>query len=81
MYIDLEAKVKGLPHNTNATQVWLGLNLPCEPPSLLPECIHGPALITADSVPSEEFADLGLAEWAKIKEIVLCAVPAAFFLG
>jgi hypothetical protein len=80
LYVDLDAKAKGLAHNTNASQVWLALNLPLEPPQLSPDSIHGPALITADSIPSEEFADLGLIEWGRIKETCTCAVPAAVFL-
>ena len=36
-----------LPHNTNATQMWLSSNLPNE---ALPQSISGPVLITADDI-------------------------------
>ncbi len=41
---------KQLPHNTNASQVWLAAHLPLEPPEVSPASISGPVLVTADNI-------------------------------
>lgn len=59
MYLDLEGVKHGLPHNTNATQLFLIAQLPQEPPDFWPDSINGPAMITAEEANgSGRFIDL-----------------------
>ncbi|GAX85582.1 hypothetical protein CEUSTIGMA_g12997.t1 [Chlamydomonas eustigma] len=80
MYIDLQGLEKNLPHNTNASQLWLCANLPEEPPEVTPSTISGPVLITADHLRTEEFVDLTIEDWIKIKKLCKEICPNALFV-
>lgn len=80
MYIDLQAREHGMAHNTNATQLFLIAHLPEEPPSVYPASIHGPVLLSAEAFPSEEYVDLGLGDWTKVKAICRAIQPNAQFV-
>jgi hypothetical protein len=69
LYIDLQAEQHKLPHNTNASQLWLAAHLPQEPPEVSPSSISGPVLVTADDIKTEEFVELSLDDWEKLKKL------------
>lgn len=78
LYIDLEGVQHKLPHNTNASQFWLAAHLPGD---ATPEAISGPVLVTADDIKTEEFVDLTMEHWEKIKEMCKEACECAVFLA
>lgn len=80
MYIDLQGMQHGLPHNTNATQLWLIAHLPEEPPEVQPSSIHGPVLLSAEDFKTEEYANIDKELWGKIKAICRAIQPNAQFL-
>mmetsp|Transcript_13717 Transcript_13717/g.39752 ORF Transcript_13717/g.39752 Transcript_13717/m.39752 type:complete len:128 (-) Transcript_13717:355-738(-) len=70
MAVDMAAHSEHkMPHNTNASQLWLGAHLPQEPPEVAPSSIHGPVLITADDIKTEEFVELTMEHWEALKKL------------
>lgn len=48
-----------------------------EPPQVYPASIHGPVLLSAENFKTEEYADLTLDDWAKIKSMCRAVQPNA----
>lgn len=81
IYIDLEGVRHGLPHNSNATQLFLISNLPDEPPAVSPDSIQGPAILTVEMVNTQQYVDLSTADWDKLKTLCRKFQPSAMFVG
>jgi len=79
MYIDLQGLDHKMAHNSNATQLYLIACLPEEPPQVSPASIHGPVLLSAENFKTEEYVDLTLEEWKKIKALCRAIQPNAQF--
>ncbi|KAL6748784.1 hypothetical protein V8C86DRAFT_2869116 [Haematococcus lacustris] len=78
-YFDLQGVEHGLPHNTNATQLYLIASLPDEPPDVVPASIHGPVLLSATDFKTEEYIDMTLGHWDQLKSMCLDVQPNAQF--
>ncbi|KAJ9515563.1 hypothetical protein QJQ45_021677, partial [Haematococcus lacustris] len=76
-YFDLQGVEHGLPHNTNATQLYLIASLPDEPPDVVPASIHGPVLLSATDFKTEEYIDMTLGHWDQLKSMCLDVQPNA----
>ncbi|KAF5825774.1 hypothetical protein DUNSADRAFT_7037, partial [Dunaliella salina] len=79
LFIDLQGVEHQLPHNTNATQLWLIANLPEEPPYVSPASISGPALLTGENFHTGNYVDMTKEDWEKIKRICKAVQPNAIF--
>lgn len=80
MYIDLQGVDHKLPHNSNASQLWLISNLPEEPPHVSPSSIHGPVLLSATNFKTDEYIDMTPEHWQKIKAVCRAIQPNAQFV-